>query len=62
MVMHVKEPLPSEYELIRQGQIVFTYLHLAAAEEDQGADQKRSVYIAYETVQKPNGSFPCSPP
>ena len=28
MVMHVKEPLPSEYELIREGQIVFTYLHL----------------------------------
>jgi len=33
MVMHVKEPLPSEYELIREGQIIFTYLHLAAAEE-----------------------------
>ena len=33
MVMHVKEPLPPEYELIRDGQIIFTYLHLAAAEE-----------------------------
>ena len=33
MVMHVKEPLPSEYDMIREGQIVFTYLHLAAAEE-----------------------------
>ena len=32
MVMHVKEPLPPEYDLIREGQIVFTYLHLAAAE------------------------------
>ena len=30
MVMHVKEPLPPEYELIREGQIIFTYLHLAA--------------------------------
>ncbi len=30
MVMHVKEPQPSEYEMIRDGQIVFTYLHLAA--------------------------------
>ena len=33
MVMHVKEPLPPEYDLIREDQIVFTYLHLAAAEE-----------------------------
>jgi alanine dehydrogenase len=33
MVMHVKEPLPPGYDLIREGQIVFTYLHLAAAEE-----------------------------
>ena len=33
MVMHVKEPLPAEYDLIREDQIVFTYLHLAAAEE-----------------------------
>ena len=31
MVMHVKEPLPAEYDLIRKDQIVFTYLHLAAA-------------------------------
>ena len=31
MVMHVKEPLPPEYDLIRENQIVFTYLHLAAA-------------------------------
>ncbi len=33
MVMHVKEPLPSEYPNIRKGQIIFTYFHLAAAEE-----------------------------
>ncbi|MFP4398187.1 MAG: alanine dehydrogenase, partial [Desulfonatronovibrio sp.] len=33
MVMHVKEPLPAEYELIRPGQIVFTYLHLAACKK-----------------------------
>ena len=33
MVMHVKEPLPTEYKLIRKDQIIFTYLHLAAAEE-----------------------------
>jgi alanine dehydrogenase len=33
MVMHVKEPLQAEYDLIRKDQIIFTYLHLAAAEE-----------------------------
>ena len=33
MVMHVKEPLKPEYDLIHEEQIVFTYLHLAAAEE-----------------------------
>jgi len=33
MVMHVKEPLTAEYDLIHKDQIVFTYLHLAAAEE-----------------------------
>ena len=32
MVMHVKEPQASEYDMIRKGQIVLTYLHLAAAE------------------------------
>ncbi|MBW1696283.1 MAG: hypothetical protein JRK26_05745 [Deltaproteobacteria bacterium] len=31
--MHVKEPPPSEYDLIRENQIVFTYLHMAAAKE-----------------------------
>jgi alanine dehydrogenase len=33
MIMHMKEPLHAEYELIRKNQIVFTYLHLAANEE-----------------------------
>ena len=33
MVMHVKAPQPSEYDMIREGQIVFTYLHLAADEQ-----------------------------
>jgi len=53
MVMHVKEPLPSEYELIRKDQIVFTYLHLAAAQELTSALIKSgSINIAYETIQK----------
>jgi alanine dehydrogenase len=63
MVMHVKEPLPSEYGLIRKGQIVFTYLHLAAAEELTGVLIKsRSVNIAYETIQKADGSLPLLTP
>jgi alanine dehydrogenase len=63
MVMHVKEPLPPEYELIREGQIVFTYLHLAADERQTRALIKsRSVSIAYETIQKADGTLPLLTP
>ncbi len=59
MVMHVKEPQPSEYDMIREGQIVFTYLHLAADEQQTHALVKsKSVAIAYETIEKDNGSLP----
>ena len=63
MVMHVKEPLPPEYDLIREGQIVFTYLHLAADETQTHALIKsKSVNIAYETIQKADGSLPLLTP
>ncbi|MFO7714357.1 MAG: alanine dehydrogenase, partial [Desulfosarcina sp.] len=63
MVMHVKEPLAPEYDLIREGQIVFTYLHLAADETQTGAlIKRRSVSIAYETIQKADGSLPLLTP
>ena len=63
MVMHVKEPLPAEYKLIREGQIVFTYLHLAAAEELTNVLIKSgSINIAYETIQKEDGSLPLLTP
>jgi alanine dehydrogenase len=63
MVMHVKEPLPAEYDLIRQGQIVFTYLHLAAAEElTKALIKSKAVCIAYETIQKPDRSLPLLTP
>ena len=63
MVMHVKEPLPPEYDLIREGQIVFTYLHLAADETQTNALIKsKSVNIAYETIQKADGSLPLLTP
>lgn len=59
MVMHVKEPQPSEYDMIREDQIVFTYLHLAADQPQTMALKKsKAVCIAYETVEKPNGSLP----
>jgi alanine dehydrogenase len=63
MVMHVKEPLPPEYELIRPDQIVFTYLHLAAAEElTHTLIKSDSIDIAYETIQKADGSLPLLTP
>ncbi|WP_136798174.1 MULTISPECIES: alanine dehydrogenase [Desulfosediminicola] len=63
MVMHVKEPQPSEYELIRDGQIVFTYLHLAADEQQTHALMNaNSINIAYETIQKADGSLPLLTP
>jgi alanine dehydrogenase len=59
MVMHVKEPQPSEYDMIREDQIVFTYLHLAADEQQTMALIKsKSIDIAYETIEKDNGSLP----
>lgn len=63
MVMHVKEPQPSEYEFIREEQIIFTYLHLAADEKlTRALIKKKSVNIAYETIQKNNGTLPLLTP
>ena len=63
MVMHVKEPLAAEYDLIRKDQIVFTYLHLAAAEElTHVLIKSGSIGIAYETIQKEDGSLPLLTP
>jgi alanine dehydrogenase len=59
MVMHVKEPLPSEYDFIKKDQIIFTYLHLAADKElTEALIKTGSVCIAYETIQKADGSLP----
>ena len=63
MVMHVKEPQPSEYGMIRPGQIVFTYLHLAADQrQTEALIERKSVNIAYETIQKDDGSLPLLTP
>jgi alanine dehydrogenase len=63
MVMHVKEPLPAEYGMIRPDQIVFTYLHLAADEQQTRAlINSKAICIAYETIQKSDGSLPLLTP
>ena len=63
MVMHVKEPLPAEYDLIRKDQIIFTYLHLAAAEDlTKVLIKSGSISIAYETIQKDDRSLPLLTP
>jgi len=63
MIVKVKEPIKSEYSLIRQRQIVFTYFHLASDIELTLAMQKsRAVCIAYETVELDNHSLPLLAP
>jgi len=63
MVMHVKEPQPSEFSLIKEGQIVFTYLHLAAEKDLTTALLKTgSIGIAYETIEDRNGGLPLLAP
>ena len=55
MIVKVKEPLPAEYELLRKGQILFTYLHLAASQPLTEALLKSGVTgVAYETIQVGN--------
>ena len=59
MIVKVKEPLPEEYGLLREGQILYTYLHLAPAPElTQALLDRKIVGIAYETVQLPDHSLP----
>jgi len=63
LIVKVKEPLPAEYDLLRPGQLLYTYLHLAAvpALADALID-KRVTAIAYETIQLEDGSLPCLTP
>lgn len=63
MIVKVKEPVASEYDLFREGQILYTYLHLAA---DRPLTEmllvKKIQAIAYETMQTPDGRLPCLKP
>ncbi|HEX6970657.1 MAG TPA: alanine dehydrogenase [Limnochordia bacterium] len=59
MILKVKEPLPSEFPLLREGQILFAYLHLAASRQvTEALISRRVVGIAYETIQLPSGALP----
>jgi alanine dehydrogenase len=63
MIIKVKEPQPEEYPLLREGQILFTYLHLAADEQQTKALLGRKVKgVAYETIRMPDGTLPCLKP
>jgi alanine dehydrogenase len=63
MILRVKEPQHSEFELIKKDQIYFAYLHLAASEDVTRAMIKAgSVNIAYETIQKDDETLPLLTP
>jgi alanine dehydrogenase len=63
MIVKVKEPLPEEYPLLHEGQILYTYLHLAADERLTKALMERKIVgIAYETIQALDGSLPLLSP
>ncbi|OEG62096.1 MAG: alanine dehydrogenase [Halanaerobium sp. MDAL1] len=63
MIIKVKEPLKEEYNLFKEGQILFTYLHLAADQELTEALKERGVTaVAYETVQTEDGELPLLTP
>ena len=63
MIVKVKEPIESEYALVRKGQLLFTYFHFASEKELTEAMLKSgAICLAYETVQLPNGSLPLLQP
>ena len=63
LLLKVKEPITSEYDRLREGQVLFTYLHLAASRELTDALIRRKVAaVAYETVQLHDGRLPLLAP
>ena len=63
MVIKVKEPQPAECAMLHPGQVLFTYLHLAAdPEQARGLMKSGATAIAYETVTGPRGSLPLLTP
>jgi alanine dehydrogenase len=63
LILKVKEPVPEEYHRMRKGQVLFTYLHIAASRECTDVLLESGIIaIAYETVQLPDGSLPLLAP
>ena len=64
MIVKVKEPIAEEYPRIQNGQIIYTYLHLAGVDPEltKVLLQKKATGIAYETIQPANGSLPLLKP
>jgi len=63
MIVKVKEPLPYEYDLLQQGQILYAFLHLAPEPElTKALLDKKVKAVAYETIQEKDGSLPLLKP
>ena len=63
MIVKVKEPEPCEYQYLREGQILYTYLHLAANPELANVLLERGVKaVAFETITDSDGNLPCLRP
>jgi len=64
MIVKVKEPVAPEYERIREGQIIYTYFHLAGVDPEltRTLVKKRAAAVAYETIQLDDGSLPLLKP
>lgn len=59
MIMKVKEPIEQEYPLVKKGQLIFTYFHFASSEQlTKAMIASGSICLAYETVEKADGSLP----
>ncbi len=63
MIVKVKEPIAEEYDLIQEGQIVFTYFHFASSEAlTKAMIRQKGICIAYETVEDEEGTLPLLTP
>jgi alanine dehydrogenase len=63
MIIKVKEPIPEEYDLLHNEQILFTYLHLAADRRLTETLMKKGIKaVAYETIEDEDGQLPCLKP
>lgn len=59
MIIKVKEPIESEYSLIKKDQLLFTYFHFASSEKlTHAMIERQAICLAYETVEKPDRSLP----